>query len=188
MKTMTQMYFCFQETRCCITRENIIIPGYSSFYNESKLDGVRSSNRYSGTSIYIKDGIECLKVEYSIDDYEDLEGRIIILHLKDKIIINVYSPNSGTNYDNKIRFIEAFEKYLSKQVEKTVIFCGDMNFAVDTWFDIKKAKPGPGIYKHELDFYDYIVSNGYKDTIDKKIDNTIYTWWDPRQKKKMVCL
>lgn len=175
---------CFQETRCSISvGETIKIPGYKGIFNESKLEGARSSNRYSGTAIYIKNDLEYYRVENSIPGYHDLEGRIIIVYLKDLLLINVYAPNSGTNYENKIKFIDSFISFL-ESVDSKVVFCGDMNIAIDTHFDKTKVDPGPGFYKHELEFYDKLESIGYKDAIDKTIDYIIYTWWDPRQRKE----
>ena len=59
--------FCFQETRCNISRgSEIIIPGYKSYFNESKLDGARAGNRYSGTAIYYKEELNCINVDINI--------------------------------------------------------------------------------------------------------------------------
>lgn len=175
---------CFQETRCSVSLgETIKIPGYTGIFNESKLEGARSCNRYSGTAVYIKDNIEYYRVEKTIPGYEDDEGRIMIVYIKDLLLINVYAPNSGTNYENKIKFMNSFINFLTS-IDSKVVFCGDMNIAVDTHFDKTKVEPGPGFYKHELEFYDELESIGYKDALDKTIDHIIYTWWDPRQKKE----
>jgi exodeoxyribonuclease III len=178
--------FCFQETRCSESvGETIKIPGYTGLFNESKLDGARGCNRYSGTALYIKKNVEYYRVEKNIPGYVDFEGRIMIIYIKDLIIINVYAPNSGTNYENKIKFMDCFLNFLDNIDKKCdVVFCGDMNIAVDTHFDKTKVEPGPGFYKHELDFYYKLESIGYKDAMNKDIDNIIYTWWDPRQKKE----
>tara|TARA_B100000963_G_C22636303_1_gene677832 strand:- start:4227 stop:5105 length:879 start_codon:yes stop_codon:yes gene_type:complete len=178
--------FCFQETRCSESvGETINIPGYTGLFNESKLDGARGCNRYSGTAMYVKKNIEHFRIEKSIPGYEDYEGRIIILYIKDLIVINVYAPNSGTNYENKIKFIDCFLNFLDNIDEKcNVVFCGDMNIAVDTHFDKTNVEPGPGFYKHELAFHYNLESIGYKDALDHTVDHTIYTWWDPRQRKE----
>ena len=50
---------CMQETRCSIAKASVInIPGYKSFFNESKLDGARAADRYSGTCIFYKENIQ----------------------------------------------------------------------------------------------------------------------------------
>jgi len=175
--------FCFQETRCEVSRgADIVIPGYKSYFNESKLDGARAGARYSGTAVYYKEKLTCINVDINIPGYEDLEGRIIIMHFEDFIIVNVYAPNSGTNYENKILFMDNMIKFLNSQ-EQPVIFCGDMNIAIDTHFDKTKVKPSPGLYKHELDFHCNLKNIGYIDCISSE-DEIIYTWWDPRQKKE----
>ena len=174
---------CIQETRCNTGyREKMIIPGYSSYFNESKLTDARAADRYSGTAIYYKESMKMLNVDINIPGYDDQEGRIIIIHFEEFIIVNVYAPNSGTNYEKKIAFINSMLKFLDSQ-EVPTIFCGDMNIAVDTHFDKTKVPPSPGTYKHELLFHDDLKLIGYIDSISSE-DEIIYTWWDLRHKKE----
>jgi exodeoxyribonuclease III len=171
---------CMQETRCSIAKSNVInIPGYKSFFNESKLDAARAPDRYSGTCIFYKENISC---DFSTDipGYEDLEGRVIIMTFDDVTLVTVYAPNSGTNYENKIKFNEKIYNFLDKTTGK-VILCGDLNAAKETHFDQTKQLPGPGTYKHELKFLKDLECIHFKDAI--KCD-TVYTWWDPRQVKE----
>lgn len=171
---------CMQETRCSIAKSNVIsIPGYSSFFNESKLDGARSPDRYSGTCIFYKENIQC-QFYTDIPGYEDLEGRVIIMKFADVTLVTVYAPNSGTNYENKIKFNTAMYDFLNSLCGK-VIFCGDLNAAKETHFDQTKQDPGPGTYPHELKFLEDLECIDYKDTIKC---TTVYTWWDPRQVKE----
>jgi exonuclease III len=97
------------------------------------------------------------------------------------VLITVYAPNSGSNYDKKIIFIEAMIMYLNS-LEGKVIFCGDLNIAVSTHFDIKSTIAMPGIYPHELEFYDRLIKINYRDCIDN--DDIIFTWWDTRRAKE----
>ena len=106
----------------------------------------------------------------------------MIAHYKNFIIINVYVPNSGSNYDSRIKFNQAFLEYF-KTIESPIIFCGDMNMAIDTYFDKTKVEAMPGIYPHELKFYEDLKTNAFKDTIDLGSDLIIYTWWNQRTKK-----
>jgi exodeoxyribonuclease III len=170
-----------QETRCDTKQGNRFkIPGFKSFFNESKESEHRGPNRYSGTCFYISDKIEIEKIDNTIDNYNDTEGRILILHMKEVIILSVYAPNSGTNYEKRIYFDEAILNFLNSQ-NKNLIFCGDLNMAKDTHFDKTKVKPGPCFYPHELSQYDKLINMGFRDTIFE--DEIIYTWWDPRTKK-----
>lgn len=175
---------CFQETRCNkkYGEEHIIIPGYVSFFNESKLDGARSADRYSGTAIFYKKKLIPIRIDTCIQGYDDNEGRIIIMEFEKFKIINVYAPNSGTNYDNKIQFIDNMLHFLKSHSEKFTIFCGDMNIAINTYFaENFKEDSTPGMYKHEINFHKQLAEIGFIDPI--KCD-TVYTWWNPRQRKE----
>ncbi len=171
---------CLQETRCNESNGKLAtIDNYYSYFNYSQLTDARSANRYSGTAIYTKN--EPNKIEYSVPDYDDKEGRIIIMYFNDFILINIYAPNSGTNYENKILFQNCLLEFI-KISTQAIIFCGDFNIAVDTHFNKLTTPPRPGTYSHELEFYDKLIKIGL---IDSKTDddNIIYTWWDPRGKK-----
>lgn len=171
---------CLQETRCSENNGKLAkIDGYYSYFNESKLENARGPNRYSGTAIYTK--IIPNKLEYNVPGYDDTEGRIIIAYFDDFILINVYSPNSGTNYDNKILFQDSILNFVNK-LESRIIYCGDFNIAIDTHFDKSTVNEMPGIYKHELDYYQKLIDSSFIDS-KSDLDNIIYTWWDQRGKK-----
>ena len=52
-------FICLQETRCSVVNGKCFnISNYISIFNESKEEGARSSNRYSGTAIYVKKNIK----------------------------------------------------------------------------------------------------------------------------------
>ena len=175
---------CFQETRCNknFGETHIKIPGYKSFFNESQEDGARSCDRYSGTAIFYKENMVPISIETQIRGYNDTEGRIIIMEFKHFKIITVYAPNSGTNYEKKIEFINAMLHFLKLNTEKFTIFCGDMNIAVDTHcYPSFTKKEIPALYSHEIDFWTQLKNINFIDTIKCDI---IYTWWDPRQRKE----
>ena len=185
IKNYDPLIICLQETRCDETIGKLAkIPGYNSYFNSSKLSDARAPNRYSGTAIYTK--MIPNKIEYTVPEYDDKEGRIMIAYFDQFVLINVYSPNSGTNYENKIIFQTAILNFIKKTLhdapETKFIYCGDFNIAIDTHFDKTKVKPMPGIYKHELDYYDELLNIGLKDSKDSR-DNIIFTWWDQRSKR-----
>jgi exodeoxyribonuclease-3 len=173
---------CLQETRCSISiSENFKIPGYKSYFNESKSIGARAPERYSGTCIFYKEHLNLIDIQEQIPGYEDTEGRIIVANFENFVVINVYAPNSGSNYDKKIIFIETMLSFLNS-LDGRVIFCGDLNIAVSTHFDIKSTIAMPGIYPHELEFYDLLIKINYRDCIEN--DEIVFTWWDTRRAKE----
>ena len=173
---------CLQETRCSVAiSKNFEIPGYKSYFNESKSIGARAPERYSGTCIFYKEHLNLKDIQEQIPGYEDTEGRIIIANFDNFVLITVYAPNSGSNYDKKIIFIEAMLTFLNS-LDCKVIFCGDLNIAVSTHFDIKSTIAMPGIYPHELEFYDRLLKINYRDCIEN--DKIVFTWWDTRRAKE----
>ena len=174
---------CLQETRCNTQIGKLaLIDGYNSYFNSSKLTDARGPNRYSGTAIYTK--LIPKKIQYTVPGYDDQEGRIMIVYYEDFILINVYSPNSGTNYDNKILFQDALYNFVNN-LDMRVIYCGDFNIAIDTHFDKLFVPPLPGTYKHELDYHKRLTDANFIDSISLN-DNIIYTWWDQRSKRIKV--
>ena len=171
---------CLQETRCDVqTGKLAVIDGYDSYFNCSKLTDARGPNRYSGTAIYTK--LTPKKIQYTVPGYDDKEGRIIIAYYEDFTLINVYSPNSGTNYENKIIFQDALYDFVTS-LDSLVIYCGDFNIAIDTHFDKSSVAPQPGTYKHELDYHKRLTDVHFIDSISLN-DNIRYTWWDQRSKR-----
>ena len=171
---------CLQETRCDVHIGKLaVIDGYNSYFNCSKLTDARGPNRYSGTAIYSK--LIPNKIDYTVPDYDDQEGRIMIAYYEDFVVINVYSPNSGTNYENKILFQNALLNFVNS-LNTRVIYCGDFNIAIDTHFDKSSVPPTPGTYQHELDYHKRLTDIGFIDSISLN-DNIIYTWWDQRSKR-----
>ena len=187
---------CLQEIR---TDKEISISGFIHYFNHSKSNVTcRGGNRYSGTAIYTK--IKPNKVIYSIPGYEDQEGRIIVLYFDNFILINVYTPNSGTNYDNRMIWNRAFLNFLTT-VKCEVIFCGDLNVAYraeDIHINYKNSstykKKTDGIVGYlpeEREFMYDLLDMNYKDCY-LECNNELYndpsdfqgfTWWDPRAKK-----
>ena len=186
---------CIQETR---TEKVIKIENYYEYFNSSKLDGARSGNRYSGTAIYSK--IKPNSVKYEIPGYSDKEGRIIILYFDEFILINVYTPNSGTNFDNRIKWNKAFLDFLTN-VQVNIVFCGDLNVAYrpdDIHFNYKigstyktNTENIVGYLPEERSFINELLKLNYKDSylecnmesFDKPDNFKGFTWWDPRAKK-----
>ena len=177
---------CFQETRCSNENgkkfKNELYP--YQYFNESNGEGARGPNRYSGTAIWSK--IEPKKLEFQIPNFLDTEGRIIIAHFENFILITVYVPNSGTNFEKRLLWNKEMLPYLNN-LNGPVVFCGDMNVAyhpLDTYFDQTKIKPCAGILPEEKDFIKRLLECGYIDTFRAEHEKSSYTWWNPRCKKE----
>lgn len=190
---------CFQETKCEPSQlsEEILRPsfvkttkgkeGYYSYFSHSKL-----RKGYSGVAIYSK--TEPLKVEYGmgIKKFDD-EGRLVIAHYPNFVLINGYFPNGGSGPDRlkyKLEFYDAFLKFINelKKNGQNVIFTGDVNTAHNA-IDLARPKANEGntgFLPIERAWIDKVVKNGWVDIFrhfypDKK---DIYTYWDQKTRAR----
>lgn len=174
---------CLQETKAApeqLSEELLNINGYKSFFSSSIV-----KKGYSGVAIYTKE--EPIKVEhgFGIPKFDD-EGRIIVAHYKEFVLINIYYPNgkaSAERLQYKMDFYDAFLKYVNKldKKNKKLVICGDVNTAHK---EIDLARPkenskNSGFLPIEREWLDKFFSNGYHDTFrifNDEPEN--YTWWD----------
>lgn len=191
-------FICFQETRCSVENgKKFKIEGYNSIFNQSNGSNARDANRYSGTCIFYKDNYKVNKIEFSIPNYKDNEGRIIILYFDNFTLINVYTPNSGTNFENRLKWQDAMYNFLCK-IKGPVIYCGDLNVAwrdTDVHFCIPESSTFKsnlqlgivGFLKEERDFIPELLIEGYKDAYltsnNEKLYKEKFTYWDGRTRK-----
>jgi len=191
-------FICLQETRCSVANgQKFKIPGYNSVFNQSDNVGAREANRYSGTCIFYKDTYGPIDVEYQFPGYADIEGRIISLHFSNFTIINVYTPNSGTNFANRLDWQRSALLYLNS-IPHPVIYTGDMNVAwrdADVHFRVTdsptyKSKVDDnivGFLPEERNFVPELLRIGYTDAYINQQTNYPpfdgFTYWDTRSKK-----
>jgi exodeoxyribonuclease-3 len=173
--------FCIQETKAHPDQlpEEVRNPeGYFSYFNSSDV-----KKGYSGVAVYSK--VEPLKVEYGMGG-KDPEGRILTLHFKDFILINIYFPNGGggpVRLAYKLDFYKQFLSYIEKlHKEKPVVFCGDVNTAHK---EIDLARPkenekNTGFLPEERAWIDAVVKAGYIDVFRHLNPDILgaYTYWD----------
>ena len=171
---------CLQEIKCEESFADVFkLEGYYSYFNSSTLTEARSANRYSGTALYSKE--KPIKIETTLPLYEDQEGRIMIIYYETFILINIYAPNSGTNFQNKLLFQDALFDFMI-HCDQPLAICGDFNIGKDTFFDKSKAPLSPGIYPEELQFYDKLIEHNFIDALSDD-DDVVFTWWNTRSGK-----
>lgn len=155
--------------------------GYYAYFTHSK-----GRKGYSGVALYSKTKPD--KVEYGIGIQKfDDEGRIIIGHYGDLVLLNVYFPNGGGGPERlkyKLEFYDAFLKYVEhlRKRGKKVVFCGDVNTAHE---EIDLARPkenekNTGFLPEERAWIDELIYHGYVDTFRHFSPNKVgaYSYWD----------
>lgn len=155
--------------------------GYFAYFSSSK-----GRKGYSGVALYSKE--KPRKVEYGIGIKEfDDEGRILIGHYDDFVLLNVYFPNGGGGPERlkyKLEFYDAFLSYIEKlrQKGKKIIFCGDINTAHES-IDLARPKENEkntGFLPEERAWIDELIYHGYIDTFRHFHPHKegAYSYWD----------
>lgn len=158
--------------------------GYFSYFSHSK-----GRKGYSGVAIYTKE--EPNKVEYGIGipRFDD-EGRILIGHYDDFVLLNVYFPNGGGGPERlqyKLDFYDAFLSFIEKLRKKeagkrAIVFCGDVNTAHEA-IDLARPKENEkntGFLPEERAWLDTLVAHGWVDTFRRFFPEKegAYSYWD----------
>lgn len=187
---MSPDIFCLQETKSRHDQlsEDICTPdGYHSYFSWPT-----EKKGYSGTAIYTKE--EPLEVEEGIGIPEfDQEGRTLIAHFPDFILLNTYFPNGGGGAERLKYKLEYYDAYLEKietlrQEQKNIIFCGDVNTAHEA-IDLARPKENEkntGFLPEERAWLDEVVGAGWVDVFRNKNPRTkdVYTWWDMKTRAR----
>ena len=192
---------CFQETKCSeeIAKQFQYSEYPYKFWNESKGEKHRGPG-YSGTSIWSKIEPEFVDNKFIEEDFvfENNEGRFLMAKFPNFDLINVYVPNSGTNFEYRIKeWDKNIYDILSRSIKKPLIYTGDLNVVsekLDLWnpdiLDLKIMTPEKhnGLLKEERsNFSDLITSLNYVDIYRHLYSESkdIYTWWDQRTKMRV---
>ena len=168
-----------------LSKEILEISGYKSFWFSAERKG------YSGVALYCQEGPEKIE-KLGVDEF-DVEGRTVIAHYPEFILINCYFPNSqegGARLDYKIKFCDAVLDKCNDLVGqgKNIVLCGDYNIA-HTEIDLKNPKANEnnaGYLPEERAWMTKYLSNGYVDTFRKfhKDEPGNYSWWSYRFKAR----
>ncbi len=180
---------CIQETKANYDQVNFPLSmlNYNTYWHSAKRRG------YSGTLVLTKE--KPLKVVRGLSNqkFKD-EGRMVELHFKEFIILNVYFPNGKKNkerLDYKMDYYNTHLKHvehLRKTANKKIIICGDYNTAHKE-IDLARPKANEkisGFLPEERAWIDKYIEAGYIDTFRTKHPHKKeeYTWWSMRTRAR----
>lgn len=157
------------------------LEGYHKFWNFAAKKG------YSGVALFTKLLPE--KLEYSIGDPGfDTEGRLIIAHFADFILINCYFPNGKMSEERLQYKLDYYDRIFGlmqslRACGKNLIVGGDFNTAhkeIDLAHP-KQNEETSGFLPIERAWLDKIVQNGWVDTFRRfNQEPQQYSWWTYR--------
>ena len=173
---------CLQETKAHPDQVDDMLSDYPYHYwNSAEKKG------YSGTAIFSK--VMPLSVGYGKDSEKHKgEGRVIALEFKNFFLVNVYTPNSGTELkrlDYREKWDKNFLSYLKKlDKKKPVILCGDLNVA-HTEIDLARPKQNynktAGYTQVEIDGIQAYIDHGFLDSFREfNKEPKQYSYWSYR--------
>ncbi len=183
--------FCLQEVKAEADQlpDEVRNPlSYFSYFSHP----TNGKKGYSGVAIYSK--IEPEKVEYGMGVKKyDNEGRMLVAHYKEFVLLNVYFPNGGGGPERlkyKLEFYDEFLKFIEKLKKKgkKIIFCGDVNTAHEA-IDLARPKENEentGFLPEERAWIDEIIAHGYVD-IFRSLNphkKEAYTYWDMKTRAR----
>ena len=129
---------------------------------------------YSGTAIFVRDGIRAVPFDFKVGgdahpEY-DVEGRVTGVDLGALVVLNVYFPNGGSSDERlafKHRWHDAFlERLVELASSRDVVVCGDFNVAhkaIDVALPAQWADQS-GFLPEERAWFDRLLAAGFVDS------------------------
>ena len=163
-------------------------PDYYQFYHSAQKAG------YSGVSVWLKKSLSAKapSVLTGMDGWDDHEGRVIRLDLKNWTFFGIYFPNGGKSeqaWEGKLEFYDHFLNHIIqlKNQKRKIVFCGDLNVAHNE-IDLARPKENEGrigFRVEERSWVDKVIAAGWVDVFrTAHPDKASYTWWDMKSRAR----
>jgi exodeoxyribonuclease-3 len=140
---------------------------------------------YSGVSLHVRKDAVANRPKFGHPAF-DVECRVVQAEVDDGlVIVSIYVPNGGKDYDAKLRFLEAMRAYVDgvHAAGGALVLCGDMNVArTDADVHPKERKAGAiGQRADERALFERILACDLRD-VARDLDpanDALFTWWPP---------
>ncbi|MBM4279288.1 MAG: exodeoxyribonuclease III [Deltaproteobacteria bacterium] len=161
-------------------------------YSFSTWDFHATKKGYSGTALFVRDGLAAAPFAFSVggdaDPDFDVEGRVTGVDLGALVVLNVYFPNGGSS-DERLRFKHRWhDAFLTRLVAlartRDVVVIGDFNVAhraLDVALPAQWAGVS-GFLPEERAWFDRLLAEGFVDTFraEKGDLPRQFTFWETR--------
>jgi exodeoxyribonuclease III len=140
---------------------------------------------YSGVALHIRRDLISNQPGFEHPDF-DHETRIVVVRIENLVVGSVYVPNGGKDFEAKLRFLEAMERYAVRCRAQglDLVLCGDMN-VTRTDQDVHPAERRLNVIGQrpdERELYERILANGGMIDVGRALDpdnDRLFTWWPP---------
>jgi len=152
------------------------IDGYWCYWHGAK--------GYSGVGLHVRREFSPIQPAFHHPDF-DFEHRIVTARLPEFTIASVYVPNGGKDFDAKMRFLDALDRFAAERQAsgEALVLCGDLNVAL-TELDVhpkERKATAIGQRADERALMAQLIGRGLVD-IHRMMepDNAeLFTWWAP---------
>ncbi|HUF47235.1 MAG TPA: exodeoxyribonuclease III [Vicinamibacterales bacterium] len=139
---------------------------------------------YSGVAVLIRRTVAPEPPVFSHPPF-DFEERIVLARVGRMRVASVYVPNGGRDYEAKLRFLEALNRWVHETDEPvgSLLVSGDLNVALEER-DVhpKERKPNQiGTRPAERQLLQGLIGAGLTD-VGRAMDpasDELFTWWAP---------
>ena len=185
-KEQSPDFLCLQETKMQQGQAEVELgENYLQYWNSADKKG------YSGTAVFTPHSP--ISVAYGMDmDKHDHEGRLITLEYEQFYLVCCYTPNAQDGLARlpyRMEWEDDLREYLmSLDKVKPVIYCGDLNVAVEE-IDLKNPKSNrknAGFSDEERDKMRTLLASGFTDSFRYLYPDLTgaYSWWSYRFKAR----
>lgn len=175
---------CLQEIKATLDQLPVWlceIEGYWCYWHGDK--------GYSGVGLHVRKATFPDRPDFHHPAF-DYERRIAAVTLPFATVASIYVPNGGKDFEAKMRFLEAMDRYAAEfqSTNRPAVLCGDMNVA-RTDMDLHPKERKPGIIGQRADeraLIERILGHGLVD-VQRALepDNAdLFTWWAPWRNMK----
>ena len=170
---------CLQEIKADpdkVPEAIVCLPGYWCYWHGHK--------GYSGVGMLLSKELFPEQPLFTHPEF-DHEHRVIAASARGLTFLTLYVPNGGKDFEAKMRFLEALERYVGEACARgeRLLLAGDLNVARELR-DVHPTLRKPeqiGTTKEERALFERMLAHGLVDLSRKfEPDNErLFTWWAP---------
>ena len=170
---------CLQEIKASadkVPEPIVCMPGYWCYWHGHK--------GYSGVALLLAKDVFPEEPAFGHPEFDE-ENRVVTVKAGGITFASLYVPNGGKDFEAKLRFLEALDRYVAALVAEgeTLVLAGDLNVAREVR-DVHPSLRKPnlvGTTEEERALFERILARGLVD-LSRKFEpenDRLFSWWAP---------